>query len=59
MKNSFTATVWREGDWLVAQSLDVNVASQGETESEAQDTLQDALELHFAPPIATGMNKPD
>ncbi len=50
MKRAFTASVWREGDWYVSQCLDVDVASQGETEEEALANLKEALELHFEPP---------
>lgn len=53
MKQRFTASVWREGDWFVAQCLEVDVASQGETEQEALENLKEALELHFEPPRAT------
>ncbi len=53
MKHTFTATVWQEGDWFVAQCLEVDVASQGRTEEEALDNLREALELHFEPPQAT------
>ena len=53
MKRPFAATVWREGNWYVAQCLELDVASQGETEEEAQRNLQEALELHFEPPQAT------
>jgi len=53
MKRSFPATVWREGNWFVAQCLDVDVASQGETEEEALANLKEALELYFEPPRAT------
>jgi predicted RNase H-like HicB family nuclease len=53
MKRPFTATVWREGNWYVAQCLEVDVASQGETEEEALANLKEALELHFQPPHAT------
>ena len=53
MKQTFTASVWREGDWFVAQCLEVDVASQGETEEEALANLREALELHFEPPTAT------
>ena len=53
MKQPFTATVWREGDWYVAQCREVDVASQGENEDEALANLQEALELHFEPPQAT------
>jgi predicted RNase H-like HicB family nuclease len=57
MKRTFAASVWREGDWFVAQCLEVDVASQGETEEEALTNLKEALELHFEPPIATLLPK--
>jgi len=53
MKRPFAAAVWREGKWYVAQCLEVEVASQGETEEEALANLKEALELHFEPPQAT------
>jgi predicted RNase H-like HicB family nuclease len=53
MKSPFAATVWREGDWFVSQCLEVDVASQGETEEEALANLREALELYFEPPQAT------
>jgi len=37
----------------VAQCLEVDVASQGETEEEALANLREALELHFEPPRST------
>jgi predicted RNase H-like HicB family nuclease len=53
MKRPFAATVWREGQWFVSQCLEVDVASQGETEQEALANLKEALELHFEHPRAT------
>ncbi len=53
MKRPFAATVWREGSWYVSQCLEVDVASQGETEEEALANLREALQLHFEPPHAT------
>ena len=53
MKRPFAATVWREGKWYVSQCLELDVASQGETEEEALANLKEALELHFEPPQAT------
>lgn len=52
-KRKFTASVWREGKWFVAQCLEVDVASQGRSESAALKNLADALGLHFTPPVAT------
>lgn len=42
-----TAAVTKEGDWYVAQCLEVDVASQGETVEEAIANLHEALALHF------------
>jgi hypothetical protein len=53
MKQWFTASIWQEGEWYIAQCVQVDVASQGATEDEALDNLRDALELHFTPPVAT------
>lgn len=53
MKQVFTARIFQEDNWFVAQCLEVDVTSQGETETEALINLQEALELHFEPPCAT------
>ena len=53
MKRQFAATVWREGEWYVSQCLEMDVASQGQTEEEALANLREALELHFELPRAT------
>jgi predicted RNase H-like HicB family nuclease len=53
VKQRFTASVWQEGGWYVAQCLEVDVASQGESEQEAITNLKEALELHFEPPRAS------
>jgi predicted RNase H-like HicB family nuclease len=41
----FTAAVTREGKFYVAQCLEVEVASQGETFELALSNLKEALEL--------------
>ena len=53
MKQKFTASIWQEDEWFVAQCVEVDVASQGKTEDESLENLRDALELHFTPPVAT------
>ena len=45
-----TAVVCQEYGWFVAQALEVDVASQGESPYAALDNLGEALELHFEPP---------
>ncbi len=52
MKREFKASVSREGEWFVAQCLEVDVASQGRSEEEALANLEEALALHFEPPRA-------
>ena len=53
MTKDFNAVISKEGDWYVAQCLEVDVASQGETEDDALKNLNEALLLHFTPPVAT------
>jgi len=57
MTQHFTASIWQEDDWYIAQCLEVDVASQGKTRAEALENLREALHLHFTPPIAS--IKPD
>ena len=44
---TFTASIWREENWFIAQCLEVDIASQGESEEAALDNLTEALELYF------------
>ncbi|MCS7030067.1 MAG: type II toxin-antitoxin system HicB family antitoxin [Gloeomargarita sp. SKYG116] len=53
MKRKFRAYVWPEDHLWVAQCLEVDVASQGSTEAEALQNLQEALALYFEPPLPT------
>ena len=32
---TFTASIWREDNWFIAQCLEVDIASQGESEESA------------------------
>ena len=45
--------VWKEGDWFVAQCIDIVIASQGHTEEEAVKNLHEAIDFYFTPPVAT------
>ena len=42
-----TAAVHREEDWYVAQCLEVDVASQGQSIDEALANLAEAVELYL------------
>ena len=57
MKLKLTTSVWKEAEWFVAQCIEVDVASQGETQELAIANLQEALELHFEAPCATRFPK--
>jgi predicted RNase H-like HicB family nuclease len=43
-----TAAVHQEEDWYVAQCLEVDVASQGQTIDEALHNLREAVALYLA-----------
>jgi predicted RNase H-like HicB family nuclease len=55
VKQRFTASVWKEEEWFVAQCLEVDVASQGDSKEAALNNLREALELHFEPPMAAAL----
>jgi len=46
-KISVKSVVWQEGKYYVAQCLNVEVSSFGETRQEALANLDEALELYF------------
>lgn len=39
------AVVWKEGNWFVAKTIGLELASQGKTRKEALNNLQEALDL--------------
>lgn len=47
MKRTFTARVWPEDDWFIAQAIEIDVSSQGESEREALLNLREAIELYY------------
>lgn len=47
---TFRALLWLEDEWFVVQCLDVDVSSQGGSESEALENIGEALVLHFENP---------
>jgi predicted RNase H-like HicB family nuclease len=46
-KLDLTAAVWQEGDWFVAECVELGVASQGRSEDEAMRNLQEAVLLYL------------
>jgi predicted RNase H-like HicB family nuclease len=47
MKTSFQNVVWKEGGHFVAQCLNVELSSFGDTKEEALKNLDEALALYF------------
>ena len=56
-RQTFTASIAQENKRFIAQCLEVDVSSQGESEDEAINNLREALELYFEPPRPTVMPK--
>lgn len=54
---TFTASISQDGEWFIAQCLEVDISSQGKSEDEAINNLREALELYFEPPCSTVMPK--
>lgn len=47
MKLDLTAAVWHEGAWVVAECVELGVASQGHSEEEAMRNLEEAVFLYL------------
>ncbi len=45
MKTEFKNVVWKEGDYFVAQCLNIDISSFGESKAEALKNLNEAIEL--------------
>lgn len=46
-KRTFTARVWPENGWYIALAIEIDIASQGESEQEALANLREAIELYY------------
>ena len=46
-KRTFTARVWPENGWFIALAIEIDIASQGESEREALANLREAIELYY------------
>lgn len=57
MEIDVQTVVFREGDHVVAQCLDVDVSSFGASEEEALANLREALELYFEDAPADALAK--
>lgn len=47
MKTEFKNVVWKEGKFYVAQCLNIEVSSFGESKEEALRNLNEAIELYM------------
>jgi len=53
MQSRFTAIIYEEEGWHIAQCLELDVASQGNDSAESLQNLQEALTLHMMAPRST------
>ena len=56
-RSSFKSVVWKEGDYYVAQALNVDVASFGTTKKNALTNLREALELYLESAAESSVTK--
>lgn len=47
MNTTFENIIWKEGNHYVAQCLNIDISSFGDTREEAFTNLQEAIELYF------------
>lgn len=53
MITELSAIIFLENGWQVAQCIEIDVASQGNTEEEALQNLQEAVKLFFQAPCSS------
>ncbi len=61
-KSSLKSVVWQEGKYFVAQCLNIDVSSFGETKAEALANLKEALELYLedaSPRVIYSVERPE
>lgn len=46
--HKFSASIWIEGNGFVAQCIEIDIASQGQTREEALNNLREAVDLFFS-----------
>ncbi len=46
-KLTFTASLWREGEYVIAKCVELGVASFGDNREDALENLQEAVELYL------------
>lgn len=56
--NTFTAVIYKEDDWFVAECPEFGTASQGKTLDEAVANLKEATELYIEETNATPNGRP-
>ena len=57
MTTEFKNIVWKEGKHYVAQCLNIEVSSFGDTKEDALKNLKEAIELYMEDTSIDGMNK--
>ncbi len=57
MTTEFKNIVWKEGEYYVAQCLNIEVSSFGKSKEEALKNLKEAIELYMEDASVDDMNK--
>ena len=57
MTTEFKNIVWKEGQYYVAQCLNIEVSSFGNTKDDALKNLKEAIELYMEDTSVDGMNE--
>ena len=57
MTTEFKNIVWNEGQHYVAQCLNVEVSSFGDSKEDALKNLKEAIEIYMEDAFIEGMNK--
>lgn len=57
MKTDFKNIVWKEGEYYVAQCLNIEVSSFGNSKEDALKNLNEAIELYMEDASIEDMNK--
>ena len=54
MELDYTVEVWRKGDWYVAKCPELDFVSQGKTQDEARENLEQVIQIQFEEMAETG-----
>ena len=54
MELDFTLELWRKGNWFVAKCPELDFVSQGKTQDEARENLEEVIQIQIEEMAETG-----